>query len=676
MVLLKKCCAPLLLYVMVNVISSYASIHLNQIGYYPQDKKIAILVGTVADSFSIISSKANTVLYSGASISAGNWDASEESTLVLDFSGFEQPGEYKIRVKGETDSYTFKISDNVHSELSKAAIKGFYFNRASMALEAAYAGKWARNLGHVDNQVKVHSSAASAQVPANSVISSPRGWYDAGDYGKYIVNSGISTYTLLLAYQMFTGYYDTLKLNIPESSNNLPDLIDEILWNLRWMLTMQDLNDGGVYHKLTTLQFCGQVMPSTDKATRYVYKKGTAAALDFAAVTAQASRILRKFESKLPGLADSCLNASRKAWGWARQNSKESFVNPSDVNTGQYGDSKFIDEFYWAGTELYLAAHEDSFYTIAKEIYGKSAFDLPGWPEVAMLGNYSLLQCRDQLSGVVKIDSIITSIDTLANRYAKRYQINPYRVSMVKNEYYWGSNSVAANQGMVLLIASMVTGKTLYKDAAIGTLDYLLGKNPNGYCFVTGAGSKPVMNIHHRPSTADGIDEPVPGFLSGGPNAQQNEFPSCADYDECPTYPFPKGTKVAMSYVDQKESYASNEIAINWNAPLVFLSGGCEALQKTSFAGIRHSRQISRVQGIPAVYFRRPGSFAIELPAGLKGTAVMVDLRGNVLHRIVMNSQGVFTVSSEKARQTSLIVLELTDNKKLVRRFVYKNTRM
>jgi hypothetical protein len=247
---------------------------------------------------------------------------------------------------------------------------------------------------------------------------------------------------------------------------------------------------------------------------------------------------------------------------------------------------------------------------------------------------------------------------------------------MVKNEFYWGSNSVAANQGMVLLIASMATGKTLYKDAAIGMLDYLLGKNPTGYCFVTGSGNKQVMNIHHRPSSADGIPEPVPGFLCGGPNAQQNEFPSCADYDECPEYPFPKGTKVAMSYTDQKESYASNEIAINWNAPLVFLSGGCEALQKTSFAGIRHSRQISGVQGEPAVYFRRRGSFAIELPAGFKGTAVMVDLRGNVLHRVVMNSQGLFTVSSEKARQTSLIVLELTDGKKRMHRFVYKNMRM
>lgn len=676
MVLLKRYCVSLLLLVMANVISSFGSIHLNQIGYYPQDKKIAILAGTVADSFSIISSKANTVLYSGACISAGKWDASEESTQVLDFSGFEQPGEYKIRVKGESDSYAFKIGDNVHLELSKAAIKGYYFNRSSMALDAAYAGKWARNLGHADIQVKVHSSAASVQVPANSSISSPGGWYDAGDYGKYIVNSGISTYTLLLAYEMFSGYYDTLKLNIPESSNNLPDLVDEILWNLRWMLTMQDPNDGGVYHKLTTLQFCGEVMPSADRATRYVFKKGTAAALDFAAVTAQASRVLRKFESKLPGLADSCLNASRKAWVWARQNPKESFVNPSDVNTGQYGDSKFIDEFYWAGTELYLAAREDSFYTIAKGVYAKSAFDLPGWPEVAVLGNYSLLQCRDQLSGVVKIDSIITSIDTLANRYAKRYQTNPYRVSIVKDEFYWGSNSVAANQGMVLLIASMVTGKTLYKDAAIGMLDYLLGKNPTGYCFVTGSGGKPVMNIHHRPSSADGITEPVPGFLCGGPNAQQNEFPSCADYDECPEYPFPKGTKVAMSYTDQKESYASNEIAINWNAPLVFLSGGCEALQKTSFAGIRNSRQISTVQGEPTVYFRRRGSFAIELPAGFRGTAVMVDLRGNVLHRVVMSSQGLFTVSSEKARQTSLIVLDLTDSKNRVHRFVYKTMRM
>jgi hypothetical protein len=291
---------------------------------------------------------------------------------------------------------------------------------------------------------------------------------------------------------------------------------------------------------------------------------------------------------------------------------------------------------------------------------------------VALLGNYSLFIERNSLSNIVKMDSIIISIDTLANRYAQRYLSNPYRTSMVKKEFNWGSNSVAANQGMVLLIGFMATGKKLYKDAALGTLDYLLGKNPNTYCFVTGFGDKQVMNIHHRPSVADGIEEPVPGFLCGGPNAQQNEFPSCEDYGGCPEYPFPKGTKVAMSYADQIESYASNEIAINWNAPLAFLSGGCEAFQKITFSGIKRPRQKSGEITSPTVYFRRPGSFAIELPSGSKGTAVMVDLRGKVLHRVNMTGNGMVTISSTRARQAGVIYLDITDLHGKKQRFVNK----
>jgi endoglucanase len=668
----KRSVLRIFLAVLLKVVSSFGVIHLNQIGYYPDENKIAIAVGAVSDSFSILDAQTNAALYTGVCAPGGTWDASEESTQVIDFSDFDKTGSYKVRLKGHADSYSFQISDNVHLDLSKASVKAYYYNRASMELEPIYAGKWSRSAGHKDTQVKVHTTAASQNRPSGSTISSPGGWYDAGDYGKYIVNSGISTYTLLLAYTVFSDFYDTLKLNIPESSNSLPDLLDEILWNLRWMLSMQDPYDGGVYHKLTTLQFSGDVAPALDRAARYVFKKSTAATLDFAAVTAQASRILRKFDSQLPGLADSCLQASRRAWAWARLNPKETFVNPEDVNTGQYGNEKLADEFYWAGTELYISTREDTFYTIAKELFEGGLFDLPGWPEVATLGNYSLLIERDSLTSVVNVDSIITTIDTLANRYAQRYQTNPYRVSMVKKEFFWGSNSVAANQGMVLLLGFIATGKKSYKDAAIGTLDYLLGKNPNAYCFVTGAGDKMVMNIHHRPSTADNIIEPVPGFLCGGPNAQQNEFPSCEDWDGCPEYPFPKGQKVAMSYADQAASYASNEVAINWNAPFVFLSGGCESLQKTTFSRVWKPHQQIIDLSKPAVFFRRPGSYAIELPAGYKGSASMVDLRGNVLHHTKLRASGLVTISSDRARQTALIILDLMDSHEKKHRFVYK----
>ena len=121
--------------------------------------------------------------------------------------------------------------------------------------------------------------------PCGSKISCPRGWYDAGDYNKYIVNSGISTASLLWLLEDFQEESGRVETGIPEGDNALPDLLDEALWNLRWMLTMQD-TDGGVHHKLTEAQFSGMVMPHAAAAPRWVLAKSTAAALNFAAVAA------------------------------------------------------------------------------------------------------------------------------------------------------------------------------------------------------------------------------------------------------------------------------------------------------------------------------------------------------------------------------------------------------
>src|SRR5205823_13772574 len=132
-----------------------------------------------------------------------------------------------------------------------------------------------------------------------------------------VVNSGITVATLLSLYEDFPQYVRALQVDIPESGNAVPDLVHEALWNLRWMLTMQDPSDGGVYHKLTEPRFEGFVSPAEAKSPRYVVQKSTAAALDFAAVMAQGARVLRPFEGRMPGLSDSALTAAVRARNWA-----------------------------------------------------------------------------------------------------------------------------------------------------------------------------------------------------------------------------------------------------------------------------------------------------------------------------------------------------------------------
>ena len=220
---------------------------------------------------------------------------------MADFTKVQKPGQYILVVDGLGNSYPFKISFGVHHPVAVASLKGYYYQRVSMPLEKKYAGKWARPAGHPDTSVQIHPSAATAKRPAGTVISTPGGWYDAGDYNKYVVNSGITMGTLLSAYEDFPSYFDTLDTNIPRGKNPIPDILNEVLYNLRWMLAMQDPDDGGVYNKCTNASFDGMVMPGVTQLPRYVVQKGTAATLDFAAVAAQASRIFRSSKNNYPG---------------------------------------------------------------------------------------------------------------------------------------------------------------------------------------------------------------------------------------------------------------------------------------------------------------------------------------------------------------------------------------
>jgi endoglucanase len=567
---------------------STSAIRLNQVGFYPTAPKIAVVTGTTkATSFSILNQRGD-IVFSGKLSDEKKSQNSSTVTKIADFSAYTKIGEYTLSVPGIGSSYQFQIYNRVYAVPFAFSLKAFYFQRSNEALPAKYADKWKRGAGHPDTEVLVHPSAASAKRSAGTVISSPGGWYDAGDYNKYIVNSGITMGTLLSAFEDFPDYYIAFKTMIPESSYNagreIPDVLNEAIYNLRWMLTMQDPEDGGVYHKLTNAAFDGMVMPGVTKAPRYVVQKGTAATLDFAAVTAQASRILKQYDKQVPGLADSCLKAAVKAWDWAIKNPSvvynQRLINEQfepDISTGEYGDRKFTDEWLWAGAELFATTQNKTYFDTVANRMNEPAV-LPSWASVGMLGYYTMIRQSKQLPGYSQpiVKQMQESILGIAQRYQRSIDDNAFATVMgqSRTDFVWGSNAVAANQGILLINAYFITKDDKYLKAALSNLDYILGRNATGYCFVTGIGSKSPMHPHHRPSEADGIADPIPGLLAGGPNPGRQ--------DRC-EYPF---TEPETAYVDVVCSYASNEIAINWNAPLVYLLGALEAFNRRGLFGL------------------------------------------------------------------------------------------
>ncbi|MGD8174668.1 glycoside hydrolase family 9 protein [Marinimicrobium sp. ARAG 43.8] len=544
-----------------------SAIEINQLGFAPTAHKEALVPAGVGDRFELVDVDTQRVVFSGTLSKAERWPVSGQTVRRADFSEYQRPGRYRLRVAGELESIVFPIEEGVYAGLNDAAVKAYYFNRASTALEQSHAGVYARPAGHPDDQVMVHQSAASEERPEGTVISSPKGWYDAGDYNKYIVNSGISTYTLLAAYEHFPQYYRDRDLNIPESGDSVPDLLDEAMWNLDWMLTMQDPNDGGVYHKLTTLRFAGKVMPEDATAQRYVVQKGTSAALNFAAVMATASRVYGDYSDAFPGFSERAMAAAELAWAWAQAHPDVTYRNPSDVATGEYGDQTLTDEFVWAAVELYLTSG-DQVYLESVDL-AAAEVEVPSWGSAVGQPWLSLLHFSDELPAELKALAE-GKVTELANALTQEWQQSASGVPMRPQDFVWGSNGVAMNSAMMLLSGYQLTGDDRQLAAAQSLLDYVLGRNPTGFSYVTGEGVKTPMHIHHRPSAADGIDEPVPGFLAGGPHSGQQ------DLDDCPVaYP---SDQPARSYLDHWCSYSTNEITINWNAPLVYVTGALEVI--------------------------------------------------------------------------------------------------
>ena len=532
-----------------------ATARMSLLGFYTTGPKRIVVKGAFDSLFEVRNSE-GTVLFDGKLGTPSVYAPSGETVRIADISSLKSNVAASLYCDGKkaTGGDILILSQPLRN-LATASIKAFYYQRASTALPSSYAGTWSRAAGHPDTAVFVHSSAGSGK------ISAPKGWYDAGDYGKYIVNSGITVYTLLALYEHFPEFMTNLSLTIPESDNDVPDILDEVRWNLEWMLSMQ-ATDGGVYSKLTPLYFDEFIMPYESVTKRYVFMKTTAAALDFAAVMAMSSRLYSTFDATF---AARCRTAAKKAYGWAVDSPAVAYVQPSGCNTGEYGDTKFSDEFFWASAELALATRSDSY---TKHLVTPVPLaTIPSWQNVTTLGLYTVLTNMHAFPHEI-VDTATARIVATANTLLSR-QKQGYGISMASDDFCWGSNHVAASQGVILLYAYYLTGEIKYWNAAQQQLDYLLGRNPYGSSFVTGFGDRSPKYPHHRIFDADGIAAPLPGFLVGGSNPNNEDASSCGS-----AY----ADKPATSWLDDVCSYASNEVAINWNAPFAYCAGAMEAL--------------------------------------------------------------------------------------------------
>ncbi len=564
----------------------------NQLGYLPQASKIATLknAATAPLGWELLDAAGKSVA-KGQTKVFGQDAASAEHVHVIDFSSTKTPGEGFVLKVGEDQSFPFDISQKLYSKLKYDALAYFYHNRSGIEIAMPFAGSaaLARPAGHLSDK----SVACQPGSGCSYSLDVSGGWYDAGDHGKYVVNGGISLWTLLNLYERnkYLGSsaadFADGKLNIPEHHNGVSDLLDEARWQLDFMLKMQVPDGkplaGMVHHKMHDANWTALgVAPHEDKMTRYLHKPSTAATLNLAATAAQAARIWKPIDA---AFADTCLKAAEKAYAAARQNPGLLAPDSDSNGGGAYGDPTVTDEFYWAAAELYVTTGKAEFKQAleASPNHQRLPSDAGGqissmnWGTTDGLGMISMAIVPGKVDAALQ-KTLRGRITQMGDRLLKASEAEGYRVPLSRSPagtYIWGSNSFVVNNVIVLALAHDFTKQAKYLDGAVWGMDYLLGRNPLDQSYVTGYGEKALRNPHHRfwaqQANAKYPSAP-PGVLSGGPNSTIDD-------------PYSKGAGLRgcvaqKCFIDHIEAYSVNEITINWNAPFAWATAWLDEKSK------------------------------------------------------------------------------------------------
>lgn len=540
-------------------------IHINQIGYQPGQFKQVVVAGKISPraTFQLLDAQDQAV-FTGTLVSSGYDPDSDETVTQGDFSAFDTPGLYRVQVSGRGMSYPFTIGGDVYQPVLKLATRWLYLQRSGAAKDDPITG-----LKHSADHTTPAILYDAAGPHPDQTFQVSGGWWDAGDYGRYVPPAATTLMSLFYAYHFNPDVFQDGSLNIPESSNGLPDLLDEARWELEWLLKMQRA-DGAVHHKVTTADYAEAGPPEEDTQPLYLYDVSTQATAQYAGAMAEASLVYRPID---PAFADQLLAAAKRAWTWLKAHPDKypegGFINPENHNGGPYsieaGDE--TGQRLWAAGSLFHATGEVEYADAFAQLWPKRDPEPPvyglSWADGYAFGMFAYL---DSPGGDEILKEEIKQVVAEQSRNVlKVINSTGYRVALTGNSgvfgYTWGSNEYTLESGIYLLLANEWRPDQKLVDGAAAQLNWILGVNPLNKAYITGAGSNPVRTLHHQVSFLR--DTPTPGAIGEGPNAMDTGG------DEVLQAMFDDNVPFAKRYADHPDSWATNEPVIYGNAAFV-----------------------------------------------------------------------------------------------------------
>ncbi|MCR5674211.1 MAG: glycoside hydrolase family 9 protein [Lachnospiraceae bacterium] len=584
-------------------------IYADQIGYLPDAEKIAVFAIDPNDGATVQKPCELKLIRAGDGsevtgvpvkiLPAQPDDTAGETVGQADFSSLKEPGEYLLRAADGSASQIFAVRPHVYRDVKNAMIRALYFQRCGCELPEKFAGVYRRPVCHTDDAILFEDRAIKLQVSG--------GWHDAGDFGRYPSAAATALGHLLYAYELFPDRF-TETTGIPETGNGLPDLLNECLYELRFLLRMQN-GEGGVYHKVTTMRHAEFIMPQDDHGELFVFPVSSMSTASFAAVMCIASRV---YEDLVPEFSREAVHAAAAAGQWLLAHpGNTGFRNPEGCNTGEYGDKDDTDERLWAFAELLRTdremrhegdrSHEAAMplretrqekyrrafaslweKKLAAEKEALAAYDGAlasgspvssfdpilldgfGWEDVTAFAQMSVLTDPDRTVGGEVYSEMRDLLLRKTERMLREQERSGFRLAMLPRDFVWGSNMVVTNRADLLILAALIDPEqaVVYEAAALEQLHYLFGRNASDVSYVTGFGGRAFRRPHNRVTVADGVDDPIPGEVSGGPC-----FPP---RDPMGQKLVPAGSAPQKCYADHEDSYSLNEITIYWNSSAIF----------------------------------------------------------------------------------------------------------
>jgi endoglucanase len=514
-----------------------ATIKVTGVGFVPSAGKRATYTGTKT-AFAIKRLDDESSVFEGTAGDETPATDTGENVRIADFTDLSAAGEYYVDIPGIGRSAPFKIGEDVFVEPFQGAMLGMYGLRCGTSVSFSWQGT---GFGH--GECHLGDDA-------------PGGWHDAGDYGKYTNNGSFSLGMLLLAWEHFKDKLEPIVLPIPEAGGALPDFLDECKYQVDWLLGMQDVDTGGVYDRLTP--YCAtcdagnqpfdplETMPEASTNNRRLAPISTPATADFAAVLARSARVFEPYDAEY---AAKLTEAAMRAWQYLLDHPEPQA--PTNVHYTGYYLTADPDDRFWAAAEIFETTGDEGALAAFEERAPMMSFPANwDWSDVQNLGLITYLGSTRDGRSEETVEALSTALVAQADNMVDAAERHPYGRNLDRL-YYWGINGVIARTLISLEVVSRMTGDAKYRIAGGYQLDHLFGRNYYNRSFVTGIGQNPPASPHHRPSVGDGVPAPWPGLLIGGPSDRSSPL-------------------IATTWKDESGDYESNEVAINWNAALVY----------------------------------------------------------------------------------------------------------